>query len=95
MQKYRTAWEKDPIFKKWLRPTKATTKAACLYCRTDILARYNDLVRHSRTKKHIKSMQPFGRVNVKQTELSFVPKEASEIQKAQGKLSLYVAVQGG
>lgn len=53
---------------------------------------WRGFVRHSRTKKHIKSMQPFGRVNVKQTELSFVPKEASEMQKAQGRLSLYVAV---
>ncbi|KAI8117631.1 Zinc finger protein 862 [Lucilia cuprina] len=92
LQKYRQVWENDPIFKKWLRPTKDPLKASCFYCHSEISARYSDLIRHSETKKHKKSMQPFNGVFSVQPELSFSSKEVSEKQKAQARLSLYVAV---
>lgn len=50
-QKYRQVWETDPLFKKWIRPSKDSTKAVCIYCHSEIAAKYYDLVRHSETKK--------------------------------------------
>ena len=57
LQKYRQVWENDPIFKKWLRPTKDPLKASCFYCHAEISARYSDLIWHSQTKKHLENLK--------------------------------------
>lgn len=91
-QKYRDIWEKDPLFKKWLCPTKDKTKAMCSYCRTEISARYTDLIRHSNTKKHKRTFPLSCEVTTIQPKISVTSGEASPVQMAQGRLSLFIAV---
>lgn len=90
-RQYRKAWETFPVFKKWLRPSKDTTKAFCICCHCELNARHSDLVRHGTTKKHLKAMNPWNSGTV-QPEINFQTKEPTENQKAQGMLCLYVAV---
>ncbi|KAF0701978.1 Zinc finger protein, partial [Aphis craccivora] len=59
-RKYKTEWEKELIFKGWLK--KATDvqsnmndlkEAYCSYCNVVLRAHHNDLVDHSKTAKHV------------------------------------------
>lgn len=91
-QKYCKTWENDLMFKKWLRPGKDITKATCIYCNTQIAARHADLVRHSKTNKHTKTMEPFNNIDLTQKKISFVPESSTDKQKSQASLALFTAV---
>lgn len=91
-QKYRQVWETDPLFKKWIRPSKDSTKAVCIYCHSEIAAKYYDLVRRSETKKHKKTIDPTNSSNMVQPTLEFTPPPISEEKRCQAMLALYTAV---
>lgn len=91
-QKYRKAWESNPAFKKWIKPTKDPSKALCKYCNSFVKAKHFDLVRHSETQKHKKCMAPFNDIVLSQPDISFSPHVPTETQIAHAKLALYAAV---
>lgn len=90
-QKYRKAWESDPLLSKWIKPSKDETKAICMYCKSEMKAKYGDLIRHSKTSKHQKTTQPFKDVCYIQRQLSFEI-TPTEQQVSQAMLALYTAV---
>lgn len=92
VQKYRQAWEADPLFKKWIKPLpKDPTKALCFYCKCELSAKRSDLIRHMQTAKHQKAVKPFNQIELKQPEISFKV-NAFENQNSQAMLALYITV---
>lgn len=91
-QKYRKAWESEPSFKKWIRPSKDPSKVLCIYCKSEINAKHFDLVRHNVTKKHKKCMEPFNDISLSQPQISFTPGVPTEKQRSQAMIALFTAV---
>lgn len=53
VQNYRKEWEKNPNYKKWLRPVFGNNlEATCAFCKTEFNARVFEIKRHLESKKH-------------------------------------------
>lgn len=91
-QRYKVEWEKSPNFKQWLKPVPGDdTRAKCLYCRKDFLAKLSDIQRHCDSVHHKKQAKPF--LDKKQTQISsMLQKPVDKLcVEAEGALSMYVA----
>ncbi|KAK4877197.1 hypothetical protein RN001_009703 [Aquatica leii] len=65
-QTYRTAWEKMPDFRGWLRGVQGQpTRAYCLYCQKTLHAHRLSLLKHTCTIRHQKAAQIH---NIRQTK---------------------------
>lgn len=53
-QKFRDEWLVDALFKDWLVKIELDrNKARCRFCKTEVVAKWYDLLQHTKTKKHI------------------------------------------
>lgn len=56
-QKFRKAWLKDELLIDWLiAPVKEDARAQCKFCHCELKAKYQDLIAHAKSKKHIRAM---------------------------------------
>lgn len=92
LQKFRTAWLKDPELKDWLIEVTSTqgSVAKCKICHCILISKYSDLKTHSQSRKH--------RVNAniilghKQTKITFTKETALASTKiAECKLAIFMA----
>lgn len=59
-QKFIDKWVEDEKFKGWLaRHPEDPTLAKCTSCNQELVAGKSELIKHSQTRKHIKSLQTF------------------------------------
>ncbi|GFT69962.1 homogentisate 1,2-dioxygenase, partial [Nephila pilipes] len=59
-QKFIDKWTDDEKFKGWLaRHPEDPTLARCVSCNQELVAGKSELIKHSQTRKHIKSLQNF------------------------------------
>lgn len=59
-QKFIDKWTDDEKFKGWLaRHPEDPTLARCVSCNQELVAGKSELIKHSQTRKHIKSLQSF------------------------------------
>lgn len=59
-QKFIDKWVEDEKFKGWLaRHPEDPTLARCISCNQELVAGKSELIKHSQTRKHIKSLQNF------------------------------------
>ncbi|GBN20458.1 Homogentisate 1,2-dioxygenase [Araneus ventricosus] len=59
-QKFIDKWTDDEKFKGWLaRHPEDPTLARCISCNQELVAGKSELIKHSQTRKHIKSLQNF------------------------------------
>lgn len=59
-QKFIDKWVDDEKFKGWLsRHPEDPTLARCISCNQELVAGKSELIKHSQTRKHIKSLQNF------------------------------------
>ncbi|XP_035209607.1 homogentisate 1,2-dioxygenase-like isoform X1 [Stegodyphus dumicola] len=64
-QKFIDKWMEDDKFKGWLaRHPEDPTLARCVSCNQELVAGKSELIKHSQTRKHIKSLQNFDSTNV-------------------------------
>lgn len=60
---FQRVWFDDQVFKNWLTSHEDNTKAVCSVCNTVLSCGRTDLLRHSKTKKHIDNINISRNVN--------------------------------
>lgn len=92
IQAYRTAWEKLPELKDWLRPdVNNKSRAICKFCKLSLAARLHDLKNHAKTEKHVAAAKPF--ICTRQMKIDFPSQnENNKRHVAECRLALYAAV---
>ncbi|XP_067128493.1 LOW QUALITY PROTEIN: alanine--glyoxylate aminotransferase [Centruroides vittatus] len=54
-QRYRTAWETDPVLKDWIQPVPGKQRSAfCKFCKVELVSHKKSLEDHAKTVKHAK-----------------------------------------
>lgn len=93
VQKFRSAWLKDPSLKSWLVAVESSegTAAKCKLCNHIVTSRYADLKAHATSQKHKKHEKLFIGPNV-QPKIPF-QKESELIatREAEARLALFIA----
>ncbi|KAL1463824.1 hypothetical protein WDU94_015533 [Cyamophila willieti] len=58
VQKYLKEWEREDIFKLWLKPVPNDEyHASCRHCNVKLIARKKDLTDHAKTSKHVNNVK--------------------------------------
>lgn len=57
MKIFQNSWLSIDIFKDWLTPHENNKKALCSVCNKILLCGKSDLIKHSKTKLHIKNIK--------------------------------------
>lgn len=70
-QKFIDKWVNDDKFKGWLaRHPEDPTLARCVSCNQELVAGKSELIKHSQTRKHVKSLQNFDSSSIVEVESS-------------------------
>lgn len=80
-QKFIDKWVEDEKFRGWLaRHPEDPTLARCISCNQELVAGKSELIKHSQTRKHVKSIQSFDGNVIENTESESSLKGSSNTQ---------------